>query len=218
MHWPRPARGSPMLTVPAPFVRRRVPASLTGKWPARLGLTDFLGGSTKGRLLPAPYCQGIAEGRPHDRPSPARWRVPDFPRRQVASRAGGDIAGASWLRRERCIRTSESAWLPPPFSRPPAGAQVAHASGVTAEWDGCNGWLGGRSGSMGPFPTNRRRPVAEETEIRPGKALTFNPVSFFEFGRQKGSERSADPRVKAQPGLGARGDPPREHELFLRVR
>ena len=32
--------------------------------------------------------------------------------------------------------------LTPPFSRPPAGAPVAHASGVTAEWGGCNGWLG----------------------------------------------------------------------------
>ena len=32
--------------------------------------------------------------------------------------------------------------LTPPFSRPPAGATVAHASGVTAEWGGCNGMLG----------------------------------------------------------------------------
>ncbi len=28
-----------------------------------------------------------------------------------------------------------------PFSRPPAGAPVANASGVTAEWVGCNGRL-----------------------------------------------------------------------------
>ena len=29
-----------------------------------------------------------------------------------------------------------------PFSRPPAGARLAHASRVTAEWGGCNGLLG----------------------------------------------------------------------------
>nr|MDO8111051.1 sulfatase [Candidatus Sigynarchaeota archaeon] len=33
---------------------------MTGKYPARLGLTDYIGGSTKGKLLPPPYIRYLA--------------------------------------------------------------------------------------------------------------------------------------------------------------
>jgi arylsulfatase A-like enzyme len=35
-------------------------ALMTGKYPARTGVTDFIGGSRKGRLLPAPYAHQLA--------------------------------------------------------------------------------------------------------------------------------------------------------------
>jgi arylsulfatase A-like enzyme len=79
---------------------------MTGKYPARLGLTDFIGGSAKGKLLPAPYirelpadectlAQALHEGG-YQTFHVGKWHL--GPERTWPERRGFDVnvAGCDW--------------------------------------------------------------------------------------------------------------------------